>query len=70
MKLWSLTKEQIEKLTQQAANKSKEYHCLFAKASDDLWKEDLDRFEETYLKHVRISLYLNNSTHNLDQEEI
>ncbi|KAH7884005.1 DNA topoisomerase [Phlebopus sp. FC_14] len=44
MPIWSLTKEKIEKLLQQAAEKEAELMALLERTPISLWNEDLDNF--------------------------
>ena len=44
MPIWSLTKEKIEKLRQQATEKERELLVLLEKSPKDMWNIDLDRF--------------------------
>lgn len=44
MAIWSLTKEKIEKLLQQAGDKEAELLVLLEKTPIDLWNKDLDDF--------------------------
>ncbi|KIJ08620.1 hypothetical protein PAXINDRAFT_88607 [Paxillus involutus ATCC 200175] len=44
MPIWSLTKEKIDKLLQQAADKEAELLALLERTPISLWNEDLDRF--------------------------
>lgn len=50
MKISSLIKEKVEKLMNEYNEKSLEYETLLKKSIYDLWNEDLDKFEEAYLK--------------------
>lgn len=52
MKISSLIKEKVEKLTKEYEEKRTEYEILFGKSIYDLWSEDLDRFEAAYVKAV------------------
>lgn len=53
MKISSLTKEKVEKLTKEYEDKKRELDILMNKSAKDLWKEDLDKFEEAYIKIQR-----------------
>jgi DNA topoisomerase-2 len=44
MAIWSLTKEKIEKLRQQATEKERELLVLLEKTPKDMWNTDLDQF--------------------------
>ena len=44
MTIWSLTKEKIEKLRQQATEKERELLVLLEKSPKDMWNTDLDQF--------------------------
>ncbi|KIM84751.1 hypothetical protein PILCRDRAFT_780689 [Piloderma croceum F 1598] len=44
MAIWSLTKEKIEKLRQQAAEKEAELLALLERTPNEVWNEDLDNF--------------------------
>ncbi|KAF8837947.1 type II DNA topoisomerase [Paxillus ammoniavirescens] len=44
MPIWSLTKEKIDKLLQQAADKEAELLALLERTPISLWNDDLDRF--------------------------
>jgi DNA topoisomerase-2 len=44
MAIWSLTKEKIERLLQQAGDKEAELLLLLEKSPIDLWNKDLDDF--------------------------
>lgn len=44
MAIWSLTKEKIERLLQQARDKEAELLALLEKTPIDLWNKDLDDF--------------------------
>ncbi len=44
MPIWSLTKEKIAKLNEQAGDKEKELFALLQKTPIDLWNADLDVF--------------------------
>ncbi len=44
MAIWSLTKEKIERLLQQAGDKEVELLALLEKSPIDLWNKDLDDF--------------------------
>lgn len=44
MAIWSLTKEKIDKLLQQAGDKEAELLLLLEKTPNDLWNKDLDDF--------------------------
>ncbi|KAK2461741.1 hypothetical protein APHAL10511_006204 [Amanita phalloides] len=48
MAIWSLTKEKIEKLRQQAKDKESELLKLLEKGPKDMWNEDLDQFLEAW----------------------
>ena len=48
MAIWSLTKEKIEKLLQQAADKEKELLALLELTPTQIWNTDLDRFIEEW----------------------
>ncbi|KAF8349867.1 DNA topoisomerase II [Amanita rubescens] len=48
MAIWSLTKEKIEKLRQQANDKESELLKLLAKSPKDMWNEDLNQFLEAW----------------------
>lgn len=48
MAIWSLTKERIEKLLQQAGDKEVELLALLEKSPIDLWNKDLDDFLVEY----------------------
>ncbi|KAH9963556.1 DNA topoisomerase [Russula dissimulans] len=50
MAIWSLTKERIEKLLQQAADKEKELLALLELTPIQIWNTDLDRFLEEWDK--------------------
>ncbi|KAJ4485455.1 DNA topoisomerase II [Lentinula aciculospora] len=50
MPIYSLTKEKIEKLRKQAADKEAEIMVLLRKSPKDLWNEDLDQFLEGWRK--------------------
>ncbi|KAG2160244.1 DNA topoisomerase [Suillus bovinus] len=50
MAIWSLTKEKIEKLMQQAADKDAELLALLERKPNDLWNEDLDTFLKEWEK--------------------
>jgi DNA topoisomerase-2 len=50
MAIWSLTKEKIEKLMQQAADKDAELLALLERSPNDLWNEDLDIFMKEWEK--------------------
>jgi len=54
MAIWSLTKERIEKLRQQASDKEKELLVLLEKTPKDMWNLDLDLF----LKAWEVWLFL------------
>ena len=49
MKLWSLTKEQIQKLEKDYDNKKKEYDALEQMTPEELWREDLTALKEYLL---------------------
>jgi len=44
MAIWSLTKEKVDKLLQQAGDKEAELLALLEKSPIDLWNTDLDAF--------------------------
>ncbi len=46
MPIWSLTKEKIVKLTEQAGDKEHELKRLLEKSPKELWNADLDLFQE------------------------
>ena len=48
MAIWSLTKENIEKLHQQATEKEKELLVLLEKCPKDMWNTDLDQFPKAW----------------------
>ncbi|CCE62443.1 hypothetical protein TPHA_0C02900 [Tetrapisispora phaffii CBS 4417] len=48
MKIWSLTKERYEKLSQQKKEKEIELEELLKLSAQDLWVIDLDAFDEAY----------------------
>ncbi|KAM6498312.1 DNA topoisomerase, type IIA-like domain containing protein [Amanita muscaria] len=48
MPIWSLTKEKIEKLKQQAKDKEAELMKLLEKSPRSMWNEDLDQFLEAW----------------------
>ncbi|KAI6133866.1 DNA topoisomerase II [Pisolithus croceorrhizus] len=50
MAIWSLTKEKIEKLLQQAAEKEAELLALLERTPKQLWNEDLDNFLKEWEK--------------------
>ncbi|KAG2069851.1 type II DNA topoisomerase [Suillus decipiens] len=50
MAIWSLTKEKIDKLMQQAADKDAELLALLERSPNDLWNEDLDIFLKEWEK--------------------
>lgn len=50
MAIWSLTKEKIEKLLQQAAEKEAELLALLERTPRQLWNEDLDNFLKEWEK--------------------
>lgn len=50
MAIWSLTKEKIERLLQQAADKEKELLALLELTPNQIWNTDLDRFLEEWEK--------------------
>ncbi|KAH9992512.1 DNA topoisomerase [Russula compacta] len=50
MAIWSLTKEKIERLLQQAADKEKELLALLELTPIRIWNTDLDRFVEEWEK--------------------
>ncbi|KAG6334084.1 hypothetical protein ID866_5000 [Astraeus odoratus] len=50
MAIWSLTKEKIEKLLQQAAEKEAELLALLERTPIELWNEDLDNFLKEWEK--------------------
>ncbi|KAG1825417.1 DNA topoisomerase [Suillus subaureus] len=50
MAIWSLTKEKIERLLQQAADKDTELLALLERSPNDLWNEDLDIFLKEWEK--------------------
>ncbi|KAG1725573.1 DNA topoisomerase [Suillus paluster] len=50
MAIWSLTKEKIDKLLQQAADKDAELLALLERNPTDLWNEDLDTFLKEWEK--------------------
>ncbi|KAI6153143.1 DNA topoisomerase II [Pisolithus tinctorius] len=50
MAIWSLTKEKIEKLLQQAAEKEAELLALLERTPRGLWNEDLDNFLKEWEK--------------------
>lgn len=50
MAIWSLTKEKIDKLLQQAADKDTELLALLERSPNDLWNEDLDNFLKEWEK--------------------
>ncbi|KAI6022572.1 type II DNA topoisomerase [Pisolithus marmoratus] len=50
MAIWSLTKEKIEKLLQQAAEKEAELLALLERTPRQLWNEDLDNFMKEWEK--------------------
>ncbi|KAG1746828.1 DNA topoisomerase [Suillus lakei] len=53
MAIWSLTREKIEKLLQQAADKDAELLALLERSPNDLWNEDLDTFMKEWEKSCR-----------------
>lgn len=55
MPIWSLTKEKIEKLRQQAAEKERELLSLLEKSPKDMWKTDLGQFLKAW--EVRVQHY-------------
>jgi DNA topoisomerase II len=55
MAIWSLTKEKIERLRQQAVEKEKELLVLLEKSPKDLWNTDLDDFLKAW--EVRTLFY-------------
>ncbi|KAI0287325.1 hypothetical protein BC826DRAFT_54321 [Russula brevipes] len=50
MAIWSLTKERIEKLLQQASDKEKELSALLELTPVQIWNSDLGRFLEEWEK--------------------
>ncbi|KAG2091518.1 DNA topoisomerase [Suillus discolor] len=50
MAIWSLTKEKIDRLMQQAADKDTELLALLERSPNDLWNEDLDTFLKEWEK--------------------
>ena len=48
MAIWSLTKEKISKLREQAGEKERELRKLLEKSAQDLWNADLDKFLEEW----------------------
>ncbi|KAI0041498.1 type II DNA topoisomerase [Auriscalpium vulgare] len=53
MAIWSLTKEKIEKLLQQAADKEKELIALLELTPIQIWNTDLDNFMAEWEKHCK-----------------
>lgn len=52
MKISSLTREKIERLEAEHAEKKKEYEILLGRTPENLWEEDLARFEKAYREMV------------------
>lgn len=52
MKISSLTKERMERLIADHGKKEAEYNDLLRKTPNDLWNDDLEKFEVEYLKMV------------------
>lgn len=52
MKLWSLTYERVQNLTNQHDRKKEELEELLALSEKDLWIRDLDNFEKVYNTYV------------------
>lgn len=52
MKLWSLTHEKVEQLRDQKAKKQRELESMENTTGKDLWRADLDQFEEAYNQYV------------------
>ncbi|KAI0056765.1 type II DNA topoisomerase [Artomyces pyxidatus] len=53
MAIWSLTKEKIDKLLQQAADKEKELLALLELTPNQIWNTDLDNFMVEWEKHCK-----------------
>lgn len=50
MKLWKLTREEVENLKKQLASKEKELEVLQATTVKQMWESDLDAFVDELLK--------------------
>ena len=50
MKLWKLTREEVENLKEQLASKEKELEILQATPVKQMWENDLDAFVDQLLK--------------------
>jgi DNA topoisomerase II len=48
MQLWALSKERVQKLESQCAEREKELNALLARSPKQLWLADLDRFVHEY----------------------
>jgi len=62
MPIWSLTKEKIVRLTEQASDKEEELKILLEKSPKDMWNADLDLFLEGW----EVGLFLTENETYLD----
>lgn len=53
MKLWSLTKEKVDAMRAQKAEKEAELNTLLATSAEDMWRADLDTFEVALDEHEK-----------------
>lgn len=62
MRIRTLTKKRIEELKKQEEMRQTEYKSLLDKEVKDIWKEDLDNFQEMYEKYLKEYLEIMNNT--------
>ncbi|KAK9455436.1 DNA topoisomerase [Dipodascopsis uninucleata] len=52
MPIWSLTRERYERLLKERDHKEEELNILLKKTAKDIWCEDLDDFEKSWIKFL------------------
>lgn len=70
MPIWSLTKEKIAKLREQAGDKEHELRKLLEKSPKDLWNTDLDVFLEGWEVRVQTGVMMWTNPETLITEKL